>query len=105
MIILMVIENTICNLLPGDNSRGQLQHHHHHHGENNQHHQHHGAQNQSTDHHTIGDLNLRKGKGDEGLIDFSRAVLDSESGLKCVMKEENHTCIEEKAPMLQRTIS
>ena len=99
MILTMVIENNKCNLLPGDNSRGQ-HHHHHHHGENNHHHQHHGAHNQSIDHHPKEGVSLRKGKSDKGSIDFSRAVLDNETGLKCVMKAENLTGVKEPTPLL-----
>ena len=99
MVILMLIENTICNLLPGDNSRGRIQHQHHH-GENNHHHQHHGVRNQSTDHQPKEVVNFRKGKSNEGSIDFSKAVLDSESGLKCVMKEENKTMVEDLTPLV-----
>ena len=99
MVVTLIIKNTLCNLLPGDTSRGQT--HHHHHG-------HHipGEHNQLLNIHVEEVEDIRKGKSDEGLIDFSNAVLDSVSGLNCVMvegntssKEHTKTCYHSTVPV------
>ena len=110
---LLAFGGSLGNLLPGDLGRGthhQLPHpgDHHHHGEhshnhNNEHHHHdeqsqehhqgspnHGHHQRDNEHHDQDEE--RRGRQDgEGfvgqLIDFSSAVDDPSTGLKCVLEE------------------
>ena len=107
---LLALGGSLGNLLPGDLGRGthhQLPHpgDHHHHGEHsdNHHNEHHHHGEQSQNHHQ-GSPNHhsehqhleeeRRGREDGGrdgfvgqLIDFSSAVEDPSTGLKCVLEE------------------
>ena len=81
----MLIEGILCNLLPGDTSRG---HHHHHH---------HGDHSQSLSHQSDLHKDARKGKSSDLLIDFSEAVDNAETGLKCVIEEEKIKTLEKSS--------
>merc|ERR1712106_1225256 len=75
-IVVSLIWGISCNLLPGDTSRGH--HHHHHHGD------HIDQLSEHSDNHQ----ESREGRNKDLLIDFTAAVDDAETGLKCVIKEE-----------------
>ena len=70
-------------------------HHHHHH---------HGDQSQSLSHQSEHHQGARKGRSTDLLIDFSEAVDDAETGLKCVIEEEKLKTLE-KASLLTCTHS
>jgi hypothetical protein len=88
----LLIEGILCNLLPGDISRGH--HHHHHHGDHSQ-----SLSDQSDQH-----KEARKGRSSDLMINFSEAVDDAETGLKCVIEKENLKTLE-KASLLTCTHS
>ena len=102
---LLVVGGSLGNLLPGDLGRGthhQLPHPGgaHHHGEHSEvhHNEHHHHQEQSPAHHShhtehLEEKKEREGRQDIGsvgvgqVIDFSGAVDDPSTGLKCVVEE------------------
>ena len=61
-----------CSLLPGD--------HNHHSDHDNNHHD--------------GDIDQRQGRDLNNLLDFSTAVLDEETGMKCINTEESIQSLE-----------
>ena len=70
----LLIWGVSCNLLPGDTRRGHLHHHHP------------GDHREVLDEHSDHQQDAREGRTSDLLIDFSAAVDDAESGLKCVIK-------------------
>ena len=114
--MLLLLGLASSNLLPGDKRAGHHHHHHHHgdHDDHPQHHhldhggQHHPQHNQQPQHqhhlkdeelesHKTSDSKNSKAKGKSKQkklrsgknlsVDFSSAVLDEETGLKCVKSE------------------
>ena len=95
------------NLLPGDKRLGHNHHHHHHqehhhhqsppdhqHGGEGEEHHHHHDQHQEPEHdHHHKEDGERSGKTLAD-IDFSSAVLDDETGLKCVRTDETVETVE-----------
>ena len=114
--LLLLIAGTGGNLLPGDPGGGGSDHHpHHHHHDDHPHHhhddedahphhhdddpkhQHHDEEDAASNHHHKHDDDhghdddSRDGRAEEGgrgdeVIDFAEAVMDPETGLKCVFK-------------------
>jgi hypothetical protein len=83
------------NLLPGDPGGGHHHEHHHHHPDDHHHHAHGEDHHHAAEHHHKHDHHQheeRGGRADDQsksrdeLIDFAQAVMDPETGLKCVFK-------------------
>ena len=85
-------------MLPGDKKEAHHHHHHHHH----EHHPQHGDQHDPY----VGEKNIkdavehqnpRSGKSLSRVIDFSTAVADGETGLKCVIETAKIDTVEKES--------